>query len=1017
MKQWMGKRMGSLLLVLCLLIGALPVGVVAEEEQPQVDSEGYSLIWSYDQLRTVAQTAKYQVRYRLATDIVQTDSENNLGIEVEDGAHFSLDLNGHTLSRKTASLDSALFIVRSWATLDIYDSSPEQTGSCIFDVSYAPGTCSVIQNSGGTVTVNGGRYIIKGETISYYAVVLYGESGEITVYDGYFDATEAKGGTAVELFHMAYMYDLPTCLIYGGEFHSKENCIDVAAYGNYAKYGVYFPYVFVMGGEFYTKGTKYSDGDFEGHFAYCNNRWGRVIVANGLVPATSLNAPDQRYATGTTKRLEKLTGEPGNGWTYATVTPSPRIVSRQMPLEDRLYSLCWKDYLKTAKENESYAFWSAYQEKIQEELDHIDGFTVNKYDTEPTVLTLEDQGEMETVRWYFSDSPDSRWSELGDYRDSTGPVPLNRPDQESTLYYRVVVTHKDGSEYEDIIYVHHQEPVKTIGGKAVVRMNSAAYGNTAQALVLNAPAGQDASTYTYEWTINGRTVGTEKQFNIDKASYVGQRLNCTVRSTAYEGSLVTPNVTVGKGQNTEWPVFHTAEFANGYIAITNAQIDQEYLFTTKPSVDVLTQEDWEKAHQINATSGVGTFSLPYLGLESEEGKTIYVYTRFEETATHLAGEKVLCTRLTLADVVPLTTLRFEDAVNDTLYIPFTGAGDTVEISYELDPINANQWNAFTWRTSYPVSLVEPTGSVTTSNNTGIVKLKLITTGTTTLTASYITNTEQVYKRVNIVVYDPENPSVGSANVLYPMPDQTVMTDTVFLPQMPELYPTPPEDTAFSWTFVRRVGFSEERVTDTDVASIDPVTGAITAKAVGQVDVALIGPGGAAVDTFLLTVIENDGTVAVESVQLSHETLSMQVKDRVTLTAMVYPINADDQMVVWESSDPSVATVDENGVVTALRAGTAQITAQVGGITATCTVAVEKDIFSAAVGLLGDVNGDTKVDAKDALEVLKAAVGKVELTDAQKLVAEVDGQEGINAKDALQILKYAVKKIEKFPIEG
>ena len=71
-------------------------------------------------------------------------------------------------------------------------------------------------------------------------------------------------------------------------------------------------------------------------------------------------------------------------------------------------------------------------------------------------------------------------------------------------------------------------------------------------------------------------------------------------------------------------------------------------------------------------------------------------------------------------------------------------------------------------------------------------------------------------------------------------------------------------------------------------------------------------------------------------------------------------------------------MDQTGTVTALRAGTAQITAQVGGITATCIVAVEKDIFSAKVGLLGDVNEDTKIDAKDALMVLKFAVNKMTL---------------------------------------
>ncbi len=66
--------------------------------------------------------------------------------------------------------------------------------------------------------------------------------------------------------------------------------------------------------------------------------------------------------------------------------------------------------------------------------------------------------------------------------------------------------------------------------------------------------------------------------------------------------------------------------------------------------------------------------------------------------------------------------------------------------------------------------------------------------------------------------------------------------------------------------------------------------------------------------------------------------------------------------------------------------------------------------------LGDVNADGKVDAKDALEVLKFAVGKTELTETQQLAAEVVGDDAINAKDALEILKFAVNKITEFPIE-
>ena len=98
MKQAMLKRISSLLLALCMIVGMLPMIVLGEEEKPSVDSEGYCLIWSYEQLRNVAKLAQSHTRYRLATDIYQTDNTNDLGIWVGGGAYFSLDLNGHVLS-------------------------------------------------------------------------------------------------------------------------------------------------------------------------------------------------------------------------------------------------------------------------------------------------------------------------------------------------------------------------------------------------------------------------------------------------------------------------------------------------------------------------------------------------------------------------------------------------------------------------------------------------------------------------------------------------------------------------------------------------------------------------------------------------------------------------------------------------------------------------------------------------------------------------------------------------------
>lgn len=63
--------------------------------------------------------------------------------------------------------------------------------------------------------------------------------------------------------------------------------------------------------------------------------------------------------------------------------------------------------------------------------------------------------------------------------------------------------------------------------------------------------------------------------------------------------------------------------------------------------------------------------------------------------------------------------------------------------------------------------------------------------------------------------------------------------------------------------------------------------------------------------------------------------------------------------------------------------------------------------------LGDVNGDKEIDAKDALIVLKIAVGKYTATDAEKIAANVNKDTAIDAKDALEILKYAVGKITTF----
>ena len=87
----------------------------------------------------------------------------------------------------------------------------------------------------------------------------------------------------------------------------------------------------------------------------------------------------------------------------------------------------------------------------------------------------------------------------------------------------------------------------------------------------------------------------------------------------------------------------------------------------------------------------------------------------------------------------------------------------------------------------------------------------------------------------------------------------------------------------------------------------------------------------------------DGTyvVPVTGVSLDESSITLDVGGNQTLTATVTPEDATNKKVRWSSDNEAVATVSEDGVVTAVAGGTAVITATThdGLFTATCTVTV------------------------------------------------------------------------------
>ena len=83
---------------------------------------------------------------------------------------------------------------------------------------------------------------------------------------------------------------------------------------------------------------------------------------------------------------------------------------------------------------------------------------------------------------------------------------------------------------------------------------------------------------------------------------------------------------------------------------------------------------------------------------------------------------------------------------------------------------------------------------------------------------------------------------------------------------------------------------------------------------------------------------------VTDIYLSQQTLELKEGETKQLTAAVYPVDADDKTIAWSSSTPGVASVDGNGLVTAVSAGTSVITATAtdgSGVKAECQVTVTK----------------------------------------------------------------------------
>ena len=129
---------------------------------------------------------------------------------------------------------------------------------------------------------------------------------------------------------------------------------------------------------------------------------------------------------------------------------------------------------------------------------------------------------------------------------------------------------------------------------------------------------------------------------------------------------------------------------------------------------------------------------------------------------------------------------------------------------------------------------------------------------------------------------------------------------------------------------------------------------------------------------------------VTGIKVSPDTLTLTKKgETAQLTAEVTPSYADNKRVTWQSSDEKVATVDENGKVTAVGNGTATITATSvsGSYTATVSVTVKIPVEIQKLTIEAEKETLTKIGESTELKVKI----EPENADLQKLIWKSDNE--------------------------
>lgn len=234
-------------------------------------------------------------------------------------------------------------------------------------------------------------------------------------------------------------------------------------------------------------------------------------------------------------------------------------------------------------------------------------------------------------------------------------------------------------------------------------------------------------------------------------------------------------------------------------------------------------------------------------------------------------------------------------------------GESLTLSATVLPEDATD-TTITWTSSDP--------EIASVDNEGNVTATALGEATITATCGEVTATCSL----SVVSTPVESITLSQTSVQLKIGESATLSATVL--------PEDATDKTVTWTS-----------SNTEIATVD-TDGNVTAIALGEATIT--ATCGEATATCTISVV----STPVESITLSNTSAELQVGESITLSATVLPEDATDKTVTWTSSNSEIASVDNDGLVTAIAAGEATITASCGEVTATCTITVTSNALSA-----------------------------------------------------------------------